>query len=360
MAPAPLRGERSSASPRRRGLGGSCVFACLLVLIPVTASAQPMGITLSRLRFRADSPRAVDAPEGACLGGEYCGDFDAYHALMSELGGALAPPVTHPAATVGQSRFYVGLESSTASLSSDRDYWRLGTRGGQTATLDGGNDDVSGTLSHFRLVFRKGLPFGLQVGATVGRAARTGLWVWGIELQWALFEGFDDGVLGYLPDVAIRGAIHTITGDPDFILTVPTVDLVISKDIRLARGFRLTPMVASQVAFIIATTEAIDVTPNAPGVGMGPDGAGCDPVPPSPTHPFGGCLGAGANTDNIRFPRVQSARWRMALALAASYQTVTVRVGAHFDLLPAHRLDANVPADVPRTWSVQTGVGFTY
>ncbi|NIS35788.1 MAG: hypothetical protein GWO04_40220, partial [Actinobacteria bacterium] len=70
------------------------------------------------------------------------------------------------AATTGTKGFYLGFETSIASIDDGADYWRLGTRGDGTG---GENRFVNESLVSSRLHLRKGLPFGLEIGLEGGR-----------------------------------------------------------------------------------------------------------------------------------------------------------------------------------------------
>ena len=102
------------------------------------------------------------------------------------------------------------------------------------------------------------------------------------------------GPLAYLPDIALRFAVRTLTGDSEFTLIVPAIELVASKPFTLSSTTVLTPIVGTQLFWVVARTGSVDLSPDQPAVGSG----GCDPAPPSADpsdnspFPFGGC-GAG-------------------------------------------------------------------
>ncbi|MBK6810258.1 MAG: hypothetical protein IPL19_10515 [Sandaracinaceae bacterium] len=336
----------------------------LLGLLAGHARAQPVNITLSRLRFPAGSPEAMAAAPLACQGGAYCADFDGYRALMAQLGGAVAPALLQPARTLGSRHFYVGVSASIAGLDEKARYWRLGTEGPASSTLDGGNPSPDVALGSYAVAFRQGLPFGLQFGADVGHVARSNLWVWGVEGQWALLEGYRRGPLAYLPDIALRFAVRTLTGDSEFTLIVPAIELVASKPFTLSSTTVLTPIVGTQLFWVVARTGSVDLSPDQPAVGSG----GCDPARPSldPTDnspfPFGGC-GAGdsaAFADNVSFPRVTARRLRATLGLNLRHRALVVGGAFQVDLSRPSGLGSPVPGQVPRQWSAQLSTGLTY
>ncbi|MCA9576746.1 MAG: hypothetical protein R3B40_00655 [Polyangiales bacterium] len=329
---------------------------------PATAHAQPVNITLSRLRFATGSPEALGADPGACQGGAYCADFDGYRALMAQLGGGLAPVSLQPARTLGSRHFFVGVAASMAGLDASARYWRLGTEGPANSTLDAGNPSPDSVLASYLVSFRQGLPFGLQFGASVGHVARSNLWIWGVEGQWALLEGYRRGPLAYVPDLALRFAVRTLTGDSEFTLVVPAIDLVASKPVTLSSTTVLSPLLGVQLFWIVAHTGAVDLSPEQSAVEV------CDPTAPSvdPTlgspFPFGGCASgdSSAFADNVRFPRLTARRMRATLGLNLRHRALVVAAAVQVDLSRPTGLGSPVPSDVPRQWGAHVSTGLTY
>ncbi len=357
------RPTRSSASAcLARGL---LALVCGLVLaIPSVVHAQPVNITLSRLRLAAGSPEALSAPAGACQGGNYCADFDAYRSLMAQLGGAVAPTLLHPARTLGSRHFYVGVAASVAGVSDQARYWQLGTEGDSTSTLDEGNLSPDAVVGSYTVSFRQGMPLGLQLGADVGHVVRSNLWVWGVEAQWALLEGYRRGPFAYLPDVALRFAVRVLTGDADFTLTVPAAELILSKPITLSSTTVLTPMLGTSLFWSIARSGSVDLSPDQPAV----SGAGCQPTPPSldpadaSPFPFGGCGAGDASgfADNVRFPSFAARRMRASIGLNLRHRAFVVSGAFQVDLSRPSGLGSPVPEAVTRQWTAQLGTGLSY
>lgn len=355
-------GHSPTASRTARSLALALVVTSLGLAARV--DAQPVNITLSRLRFPEGSPEAMAAGPLACQGGAYCADFDGYRGLMAQLGGAVAPTLLQPARTLGSRHFYVGVTASIAGLDNEARYWRLGTEGPNHSTLDGGNPSPDAALGSYAVSFRQGLPFGLQFGADVGHVARSNLWVWGVEGQWALLEGYRRGPLAYLPDIALRFAVRTLTGDSDLTLIVPAAELVASKPFTLSSSTVLTPIVGAQLFWVVARTGSVDLSPDQPAVGD----PGCDPSPPSldpslnSPFPFGGCgAGDGAGFgDNVRFPRLTARRLRATLGLSLRHRALVVGGAFQVDLSRPSGLGSPVPSAVPRQWSAQVSTGLTY
>ena len=340
------------------GAGIGVIVACGLFGYPSDSRAQPINVTLSRLRLDASSPEAAAAPAGACQGGAYCADIPRYRALMYELGGAVSPLTLQPAHTLGPRHFYVGVAGTVANVDADARHWQLGTEGGASSTLADGNASPDSVVATYMIMFRQGLPLGFQFGAEVGHVARSNLWAWGIDVQWAILEGYRDGPLGFLPDVALRVAVHALTGDRDFSLSIPSAELILSKPLRMGANASLTPILGAQLSWILARSEAVDLSPDTPAVGD----SGCTPTAPGPgTFPGGGCTGdPNELADNLLFPRATARRLRGSAGLQLRYRAWMVTAAVQFDLTDADALGNDVPAEVARQWSAQLGTGLSY
>jgi hypothetical protein len=166
---------------------------------------------------------------------------------------------------------------------------------------------------------RKGLPFGLEVGTTIGRGHSTSLWSLGLSVKWALFEGFRTGI-GHLPDVALQATTTRSMGLDDLTLATHTLDLLFSKPLHVGRGYRIAPMLGAQLLFLEAESGPVDLTP-------GPDDSGgedqpaaevdafeaCRPAAPEPgsSVPLS-CTGSGVDfANNVRFEPVEQTRLRV-------------------------------------------------
>ena len=322
------------------------------------ASAQRMDLALSRLRVPAVEGTACSPTFGAGLSREFCDDEPAWDSLMTQFGASLIPPLLTPARTTGVRGFYVGLESFITGIDANEDYWRRGTEG-DSMTTDR-NRFVDGVLGWGRVSLRKGLPFGFELGANVGYLVNTSYWTLGVEVRWAIMEGFrvgQDGA-GWLPDVAVRGAVQTLVGDSELNVTVPSVDLTISKPFVIGDVFWLTPYVSGQLSWIFADTELVDLTPERDQF------TECDPDPMPPTDGSGSppyCRGNPTDFNHsVVFDPVRSMRARLAVGAQARYEWFTLTGAFAFDLLTPHELDSSLPTALPRQWRVDIGAGLTY
>lgn len=315
-----------------------------LALLPAAAQADTMDVTLQRLRIPASATPSDECPIATPLGTPrmYCADTGAWTRIMAQLGFASAPPVLSPARTLGERGFYVGIEGWMTGIDTssggDQNYWRLGTEGDSGAAMEGRNRFPASVLLWNRIELRKGFPFGFELGTSIGHLAGSSLWALGLEIKWALFEGYRTGI-GILPDLAVRGAVETITGNPQFNLTIPSFDVVLSKPLVIARAATITPYLGGQAVWIFADSELIDLTPSID--------AG-DPMRVEDLN------------NDVVFPQRRMARYRGFAGVQARYQTFTLIGSFIFDLVKPSDADTDAPADLPRQWQVNASIGFQF
>jgi hypothetical protein len=287
-------------------------------------------------------------------------DNAAFKKMISQMGFAFAPTAMHSARTTGYGGFHLSLEADYTSISSDADYWKKGTQGAidptnnQSSTL---NDSVQGLLQLYSLKFRKSFGFGLEITGLVGFMPKTSIISGGADVRLSLLEGFRTGVGGILPDIAVGGGVRTITGTPQFQLTVAGLDAQVSKPLPIQDSQVLTPYVGYQYLWIWGDSGLIDLTPgtdalrycnyagqNVPG-NTDPDAV----IPLDPNNPDAPrkvaddgqpvCNG-GSPLDfnnNVVFKAARLERHRMIFGL--NYRYEMVMLGAQF------LIDAIPPAD---------------
>lgn len=348
----------------RVALGIVLSFALSFALPASDASAQRMDLALSRLRIVAEDREGT--PCSTRVGDrnrQFCADEDSWRRLASQFAGSLIPPLLAPARTRGQAGFYVGIESFITGIDASQEYWHRGVEGdeGDAVACGGGTTDpgtscrrsrfVDGVLGWTRLNFRKGLPFGFELGTNVGFLTNTSYWTLGLDIRWALFEGFRRDGLEFLPNLAVRGAVQTLLGDQEFNMTVPSVDVTLSWQIIIASVVELQPFISGQLAWIFADTELVDLTPERDAY------AECMPPPGSSA---GSCLGNPDDYNHNRvFPRLRSMRGRLGAGLQLRYEWFTVSGSFAFDLAAPHELDTSLP-ELPRQYQASVGLGLSY
>ncbi len=337
--------------------------------LPSRVAAQRMDLALSRLRVTADSsPGSLCSPTFDGGMRDFCGDDDAWRRLATQFAGSLAPPLISPARTRGPRGLYVGLESFITGIDSGQSYWHRGVEGDSADAVSCGSGDpgmncqqsrfVDSVLAWNRLSFRKGLPLGFELGTSVGFLTNTSYWTLGVEVRWALFEGFRDSGLEFLPDITVRGAVQTMVGDPEMNVTVPAIDVTLSKPIVLGSVVELSPFGALQLAWTFADTELVDLTPERDAF------AECDPDPAGAATGGGSppyCRRDGTDYNHNRvFPRLRSMRVRAAAGLQLRYEWFTIAGSFSGDLVSPNELDRSLPGDLPHQWQVDVAVGLSY
>lgn len=338
--------------------------------LPTTASAQDMNLALSRYRIAAEDPAVNPSTPcastftdgGVPLGRAWCQDDDAWTRAMTQFAGSMIPPVLTPAGTRGVRGIYVGFESWITGIENDPstrtgDAWFRGVEGdGMMGGTPGRSRFVDSVLAWGRFNVRKGLPFGFELGTSVGYLANTSYWTLGLEVRWALFEGFRDDV-GWLPDFAVRGAVQTLIGDGEFNVTVPSVDLILSEPFIVANSVEIIPSITGQFAWIFADSELVDLDPGVSTFDT------CSPEPGTPTVDSGSppyCRNDGMQLNhNVVFPSLRSFRARLGAGLQIRYEWFTLLGAFQFDVLPPGETDSAIPADMPRQWTASVGAGLS-
>lgn len=138
------------------------------------------------------------------------GDF---RSLSEEAGAAISFKNTAPAAPLGIIGFDAGVEVSVIDIKSDSAYWKAAFA-----------DDAPSNLYLPKLRVRKGLPFGIDVGAMYSYVPGTNIKLYGFELSKAIL----DGTLA-TPAVGIRATYTRLSGVNDLDLQTTGIDASISK-----------------------------------------------------------------------------------------------------------------------------------
>lgn len=248
------------------------VAATLVACVSAVASAEPLDPALERLTStpsciqpNVDRPGQWNAdPDGDGLATACNKDDASFKRLISQYAFALAPSAMHSARTTGYGGFHLSLEADYTKISSGASYWKYGTQGatdpsnGKSSTSNG---SVPSLLQLYSLKFRKSFGFGLEITGLVGFMPKTSIISGGADVRLSLLEGFRTGVGGVFPDIAVGGGVRTITGTPQFQLTIAALDAQISKPLPIADSSILTPYVGYQYLWIFGDSGLIDLTP---------------------------------------------------------------------------------------------------
>ncbi len=293
-------------------------------------------------------------------------DDAAFKRLVNQYGMAIAPSLAYPADTVGYGGFEIALEGVYTSINSDADYFRRGTRGPidpVTGAAASENNSVPSLLQLYSLRVRKGFGYGLETGLAFGYLTSTSLIAGGLDVRWAVWEGFRSGIPGFLPDLAAMGSVRTITGTPQLQLTVASVGGVISKPITIAQTGVLTPWAGYQYMWIFGDSGVVDFTPatdaldacgyqgpNQPGFSEGEDEHDGSPL----------CSSGGTAEDlnnNQVFDKARLERQRLLVGLKYHYEYLTVGGQAMVEIIsPAESQSSEADAEILEGEPAQFGL----
>ncbi|MCC6646120.1 MAG: hypothetical protein IT374_11180 [Polyangiaceae bacterium] len=260
-------------------------------------------------------------------------DNIAFARLINQYAMAIAPNAMHTARTTGYGGFILSFELAMTSLDKDADYLKQGTRGAtdpnsKKASIR--NDEPASSLPVYSIKVKKGFPLGFEVGAQVGYVGSTNIVTGGADVRLALLEGFRKGSLGILPDIGVGSGVRTVTGTPQFQLTVASFDVQISKPFPVADSSIISPYVGFQKLWIFGDSGLIDGTPNTDPLGYcgyaGPNVPGN--VDPKKSTYDGQPVCAGGSpldfNNTFVFEKVRIQRQRLIIGLSYRYEVVFV------------------------------------
>ncbi len=137
-----------------------------------------------------------------------------FRLLSEDLGSALSYKPVTPATPLGITGFDIGVEVTATDISKS---------GAVLKTASAGTIEVT-TLVIPKVHIAKGLPFGLDVAASMVIVPTTDIKVMGAELRYAILRG---GLA--LPAVAVRAAMTKMSGIDALAFNTKSVDISISK-----------------------------------------------------------------------------------------------------------------------------------
>jgi hypothetical protein len=168
--------------------------------------------------------------------------------LSREAGAAISYHNVAPAQSLGKTGFDIGAELTAVDIKNNSPYWNAAFRG-----------DAPSYLLIPKLRARKGLPFGIDVGAMYSYIPDTNIHLYGVEVSKSIIEG---SVVK--PALAIRGTYSRIAGVHDLDLQTAGLDASISKGILF-----LTPYAGAGGVWIHskATGNLQSISSSTPGLG---------------------------------------------------------------------------------------------
>lgn len=159
---------------------------------------------------------------------------EGFRSLSKELGIALAYRNAAPPHPLGVTGFDAGIEVEAVDISKESAFWKKAF-----------NQDAPGYLVLPKLRVRKGLPFGIDVGAMYSNVGNTNVQLYGAEVGMALLEG---GVA--TPALGVRATYTRLAGIKELDLQTVGVDASIGK------GFLfLTPYAGAGYVWIDSTPK---------------------------------------------------------------------------------------------------------
>jgi hypothetical protein len=154
---------------------------------------------------------------------------DAFRSFSREVGSAISYKNVAPAAPLGITGFDIAAEVTFVDIRKDAAYWQAAT---------GSNAPSVYAIPKVRL--RKGLPFGIDVGAMYSKVPDSNIQLYGAEIAKALLEGSPVS-----PALGVRATYTRLAGVGD--LDLQTVGL----DASLSKGFFIfTPYVGGGAVWI--------------------------------------------------------------------------------------------------------------
>lgn len=158
-----------------------------------------------------------------------------FRLLSEDFGSALSYKPVTPAEPLGITGFDIGVEVTTTDISKS---------GAALDTATGGAVKVTRLIIP-KLHVAKGLPFGIDVAASLSSVPSTDIKLIGGELRYAIIKG---GIA--MPALAVRAAMTSMTGVPELDFNTRSLDISISK------GFlMLTPYIGVGQVWVTSTPK---------------------------------------------------------------------------------------------------------
>lgn len=227
---------------RKVTLSGAAL--CGLLTAAGTPDAHAGGNDVTPQRFG----ECVAAGGSSCAG--VLSDAEGFRSFAQELGLATASYALQPAETLGLNGFALSINYASTSLNHNEDYWKKGHIWGEP----------NRSMPFVALQLRKGLPFSLEVGATVGLIPDSEITVLGGEIKYAIHED----TMWPVPDFAVRVWGNAMVGHRDLSLYNVGLDAIVSMPFGIGGAVQLTPIVGYSLQAIFSKTGLIDASPGDP------------------------------------------------------------------------------------------------
>lgn len=237
------------ASPRSRAGRIALCAAVLLLAVPTAALAQDQ---------TASEPRSNDITLGRFLSCEVTeasrcrqvlSNDEAYRALSRDLGLIIQPVNAAPAGTLGVAGFAFQANHSFHTIDPQSEAWQLGR-------VDRTSDSDLLHVTQFHA--RKGLPFGFELGGSVGHLWGSEIMTIGSDIKFSPMEDiFWPG-----PDLSFRGNVGTLLGVPAQNLIVAGADALLGVRLGIGNVMMLSPWAGYSLLTITSSSRLLDADPS--------------------------------------------------------------------------------------------------
>lgn len=178
-----------------------------------------------------------------------------FKALSEDFGAALSYKSLQPAEPLGITGFDVSVEATSTDISKS---------GAALNTATGGAVDITRVIVP-KLHVSKGLPFGIDVSASMASVPATNIKVIGAELRYAILSG---GIA--LPAVAVRASMSRLSGVNEWDLNTKGLDISISKGFLMFTPYAgIGTVWVNSKASVNGTDGALDQTLSLPKTFLG-------------------------------------------------------------------------------------------
>ncbi len=208
---------------------------------------------LDRLCVSAPADVDRDGIDEPC-GNSPSGDQEAFTEIAREYGMAFAPRLLGPAETLGVNGFQFGFQLGLTNINqtevtdgSTTPYW--------TRTVE--DESPPSVLKTVHLDMKKGLPYSLEIGASMSWLFDSEMFAFGGNVKWAPNEGID----AFPVDFAARFSASRVVGSSQLDLTTLGLDLILSRGFGVGGVANLAPYMAYSPVFVFARSGVLDSTP---------------------------------------------------------------------------------------------------
>lgn len=225
-------------------LTGWLVVAAALAT-PLKASANPNDVFLRGLGRPSSSAMSDPAVRR-------------YRAMTGELALAMTPKAMQPAETLGMSGFEFGVATTINNINEGAGYW-AGQPGSPVFEGVAKGRDQPTSLVTPTLIFRKGLPMSIDIGASGTYLTSSRMFMLGTDVKIALHESY----IRYFPAIAARASFNRLFGSEQLDVFTAEADLLASLAFGVKGVAQLTPFLGFGKLFSHVNSQVIDETPYA-------------------------------------------------------------------------------------------------